>query len=346
MGSVVQCWFITFSGILGLFFLWRTSPVNWTSSNIVTKTSIQVDVSLPSSIINQHQNLSSQTLRYHKKKYRGSVSKYMLKLYHRRPSADIVRALQPLHVSAPINSYHHNGGGRILEFRLPPANPEENLEAAELLGSAGMILRVMMLNNLIEDDKFRDSRKEETWRAFNVTEAVKMTSGGSLRFLVRGRIYGNNLIQNDSPILVLSYTKPKSRKRRSVDEETDDTPSVIWTDNRRRRRNPCRKRPLYVDFAAINYDEWIVAPPGYDAYQCVGRCLFPFGDHLSPTKHAIVQALVSGALQGADGTKPVGRVCCVPTRLAPTSLLYLDASGTLTYQYGYEDMVVVECGCR
>ncbi|KAM0735977.1 Bone morphogenetic protein 10 [Formica fusca] len=106
---------------------------------------------------------------------------------------------------------------------------------------------------------------------------------------------------------------------------------------------------MYVDFALIAYDDWVVAPPGYEAYQCSGKCYFPFGDHLSPTKHAIVQTLIHGALQASEdlgGNKFVGRACCVPTRLAPTSLLYMDASGTLTYEYGYEDMVVSECGCR
>ncbi|KAH0547217.1 bone morphogenetic protein 10-like [Cotesia glomerata] len=343
MVVTVQCWLVTITGLLALF-LWRSWPVFDQSSFSakVTKASIQVDISVAQiPPLSSRFNVSS---RFRSKKFRGPVSKYMLELYHRRPSADIVRALQPLHVSAPVDNFPLFRG-RILEFRLPPANPAENLEAAELLGTAGMILRVMMLNNHIEDTRFRGSRKEETWRAFNVTDAVKMTSGGSLRFLVRGRIRGRKIMESYSPILVLSYTKPsKNRKRRSVEKE-EDSP-VVWSDNRRRRRNPCRRRPLYVNFASINYDEWIVAPPGYDAYQCVGKCLFPFGDHLSPTKHAIVQALVSGAVQGVDGSKPVGRVCCVPTRLAPTSLLYLDASGTLTYQYGYEDMVVVECGCR
>lgn len=42
----------------------------------------------------------------------------------------------------------------------------------------------------------------------------------------------------------------------------------------------------------------------------------------------------------------VGKVCCVPTRLAPISLLYYDERGILTYKYRYDEMVVAECGCR
>ncbi|XP_034947109.1 inhibin beta A chain-like [Chelonus insularis] len=346
MGGLLQFWILSLIGVFGILCVWRTFII-W-ENPVLTKASIQVDLTLPTTaIINQRFiNITNQkSPRFRKKKHHSSISRYMIQLYHRRPIADIVRALKPFHISAPIQ---YKGGGRILEFQMPPANPEENLEAAELLGTAGMILRVKFIDNfnIVQEEKqeFVFSRREESWRAFNVTIAVKMSKRNFIKFLVRGKVKGRP--ESESPILLLSYRKPVKRKKRSVvDEEADENSSPTWPESKRRRRNPCRKRPLYVDFATINYDEWVVAPPGYDAYQCVGKCLFPFGDHLSPTKHAIVQALVHGALQGVDG-KSVGRVCCVPTRLAPTSLLYLDSSGTLTYQYGYEDMVVVECGCR
>uniref|UniRef100_A0A6V7KCF8 TGF-beta family profile domain-containing protein n=1 Tax=Bracon brevicornis TaxID=1563983 RepID=A0A6V7KCF8_9HYME len=264
----------------------------------------------------------------------------MLQLYHKRPSADIVRALSPLHTSGPVEL---NGGGRVIEFELPPVNPEEYLEEAELLGTAGMIFRVKSIDNVVLPEEVRAKRRDESWQAFDVTSAVRKRKSQTLKFLIKGRVRG----PPEGPILLLSYSKPKKRRIRSTQEDSEEPPTAPWLDARRRRKNPCRKRPLYVDFSTINYDDWIVAPPGYDAYQCMGKCFFPFPDHLSPTKHAIVQALVQSALQGNEGAgKNVGKVCCVPTRLAPTSLLYLDASGTLTYQYGYEDMVVVECGCR
>lgn len=64
-------------------------------------------------------------------------------------------------------------------------------------------------------------------------------------------------------------------------------------------------------------------------------------DHLSPTKHAIVQALLHSV---APSRAP--RSCCVPSKLEPISLLYVDEKGVLTYRFGYNDMVVTECGCR
>ncbi|KAK1117199.1 hypothetical protein K0M31_016896 [Melipona bicolor] len=331
--------FLLFIGTFCVYGLWKISSLSWQTSTVHAKASIQFDLSIPASSPSVLRRFSNKTNRKiidkGHRKFRGVVSKYMLELYHRRSDVDIVRALEPIRMSGPTKD-----GARILVFSVPPSDSDEALEIAELLGVAGSILRVRL--DYVDDSGSCRSRKDESWRAFNVTSAVITRSGSVVRFRVYGRVGYHPC--GDGPILLMSYTKMrKKRLRRSIEEEeTDESDGP-----RRRRKNSCRRRSLYVDFALIAYDEWVVAPPGYEAYQCSGKCFYPFGDHLSPTKHAIVQTLVHGALQGVEGgSKPVGRACCVPTRLAPTSLLYLDASGTLTYQYGYEDMVVAECGCR
>nr|XP_003704270.1 PREDICTED: univin-like [Megachile rotundata] len=331
-----HCLLLLVVGTFCVYGLWKTGSLSWQRSTVHAKASIQFDLSIPASSPSALHRFSNKTSKRNSekshRKYRGAVSRYMLELYHRRSDVDIVRALQPIHVSGPTND-----GARILVFSVPLVAPEESLEAAELLGVAGAILRVRL--DQVNASESCNSRKDDNWRAFNVTSAVASRTDNILRLRVYGRV--GYYPCGDGPILLLSYSKVKrKRSRRSVQEEEEDEGP------RRRRKNSCRRRSLYVDFALIAYDEWVVAPPGYEAYQCAGKCFYPFGDHLSPTKHAIVQTLVHGALQGVDGGKPVGRACCVPTRLAPTSLLYLDASGTLTYQYGYEDMVVAECGCR
>ena len=335
--------FLTFC----LCCLWKTGFFSSPTSSVLAKTSIKVDVSLPPSSLVIPQRFFNRTLKKfpekNRRKHHGSLSKYMLQLYHRRPDADIVRALQPRHISGPLQE-----GGRILEFFIPATKPGEALEAAELLGIAGMILRVRSLDTGVKNEVQR-CRRDDTWRAFDVTKAVLTRNGNIVRLLVSGQVEIRH--GGEGPILLLNYTKPKKRKSRSILDEDQEEHVTGWEEEggiRRRRRNICRRRPLYVDFSLIAYDEWVVAPPGYEAYQCAGKCFFPLADHLSPTKHAIVQTLVHGALQNSDrfSGKPVSRACCVPTRLAPTSLLYLDESGTLTYQYGYEDMVVAECGCR
>ncbi|XP_072520994.1 bone morphogenetic protein 10 [Salminus brasiliensis] len=117
-----------------------------------------------------------------------------------------------------------------------------------------------------------------------------------------------------------------------------DTASRI---RRNAKGNQCKKSSLYVDFKDIGWDSWILEPQGYEAYECTGICTYPLTKHVTPTKHAIVQTLVS--IKSPD---KVSRACCVPTKLDPISLLYLDDAGVVTYQYKFEGMVVAECGCR
>ncbi|MBW02591.1 Growth/differentiation factor 6, partial [Eschrichtius robustus] len=78
----------------------------------------------------------------------------------------------------------------------------------------------------------------------------------------------------------------------------------------------------------------------YEAYHCEGVCDFPLRSHLEPTNHAIIQTLMNSMDPGS--TPPS---CCVPTKLTPISILYIDAGNNVVYKQ-YEDMVVESCGCR
>lgn len=67
-------------------------------------------------------------------------------------------------------------------------------------------------------------------------------------------------------------------------------------------------------------------------------CDFPLRSHLEPTNHAIIQTLMNSMDPGS--TPPS---CCVPTKLTPISILYIDAGNNVVYKQ-YEDMVVESCG--
>ncbi|XP_007938274.1 bone morphogenetic protein 10 [Orycteropus afer afer] len=120
--------------------------------------------------------------------------------------------------------------------------------------------------------------------------------------------------------------------------------NIIYDSTARIRRNAkgnyCKRTPLYIDFKEIGWDSWIIAPPGYEAYECRGVCNYPLAEHLTPTKHAIIQALVH-----LKNSQKASKACCVPTKLDPISILYLD-KGVVTYKFKYEGMTVSECGCR
>lgn len=130
----------------------------------------------------------------------------------------------------------------------------------------------------------------------------------------------------------------------SKHEEVVEAAGVTVVAARRPRRSIktelCKRTPLYVDFRDIGWDSWIIQPRGYEAYGCNGVCNPPMTSEVSPTKHAIVQSLLSVQHPGKASL-----ACCVPTKLEPISLLYYE-NGVVTFKQKYEEMVVAECGCR
>lgn len=106
------------------------------------------------------------------------------------------------------------------------------------------------------------------------------------------------------------------------------------------KTEPCKRTPLYVDFRDIGWDSWVIQPLGYEAYECNGVCNSPMTSEVSPTRHAVVQSLLSVRNPGRASLP-----CCVPTKLEPISLLYHE-NGVVTFKHKYEGMVVAECGCR
>ncbi|MPC22470.1 Bone morphogenetic protein 2 [Portunus trituberculatus] len=108
----------------------------------------------------------------------------------------------------------------------------------------------------------------------------------------------------------------------------------------KKTRDTCRRHRLHVDFRQVGWDDWIVAPSGYDAYFCKGDCHFPLHDSLNTTNHAVVQTLVNSRYPDR-----VPKACCVPTELSPISMLYLDDDKNFVLK-NHQDMVVEGCGCR
>jgi hypothetical protein len=107
----------------------------------------------------------------------------------------------------------------------------------------------------------------------------------------------------------------------------------------RKRSQMCQRHKLHVKFADVGWQDWIVAPSGYQAYYCAGECPTALSDIMNATNHAIVQNLVHSV-----SPKAVPRPCCVPTELSEISLLYVEDNGVVVKSYS--DMVVEACGCR
>ncbi|XP_052853291.1 protein decapentaplegic isoform X1 [Drosophila gunungcola] len=155
--------------------------------------------------------------------------------------------------------------------------------------------------------------------------------------------------QHKQPLL-FTYTDDGRHKARSIRDVSGSEGGGKGGRNKRqpnrrpsRRKNhddTCRRHSLYVDFSDVGWDDWIVAPLGYDAYYCHGKCPFPLADHLNSTNHAVVQTLVNNMNPGK-----VPKACCVPTQLDSVAMLYLNDQSTVVLK-NYQEMTVVGCGCR
>ncbi|XP_052563996.1 protein decapentaplegic isoform X2 [Culex pipiens pallens] len=144
--------------------------------------------------------------------------------------------------------------------------------------------------------------------------------------------------------LLFTYTDDGRHKQRPIRDAISNVNRARRTPMRNRRRKNgnelCQRRPLYVDFSDVGWSDWIVAPPGYEAFYCQGDCQFPIADHLNTTNHAIVQTLVNSI---SPSYAP--KACCVPTQLSSISMLYLNEQNKVVLK-NYQDMTVVGCGCR
>lgn len=200
------------------------------------------------------------------------------------------------------------------------------------------------------DTKIVDARQMGV-RSMDVSEAVR-------RWMVTPKSNNGLLVE------VVPFTKTSTldashvRLRRSVEDGdvwsqhepllvvyANDGKAKIRTkravvNKHKKTRETCRRHRLHVDFRQVGWDDWIVAPTGYDAYFCKGECNFPLHDSLNTTNHAVVQTLVNSRYPDR-----VPRACCVPTELSPISMLYVDDDKKFVLK-NHQDMVVEGCGCR
>ncbi|XP_059836966.1 growth/differentiation factor 5 [Hypanus sabinus] len=203
---------------------------------------------------------------------------------------------------------------------------------------------------------FRTSRKDQllTQLCFEL-EALDRGRTVDLRSLGFGRV--GRQTKEKALLLVFGRTKKRDlffNEVKARSGQDDKTVYEFLFNQRRKRRAPhmsrqskgkktkprCTRRPLHVNFKEMGWDDWIIAPLDYEAYHCEGVCDFPLRSHLEPTNHAIIQTLMNS--MDPESTPPS---CCVPTKLSPISILYIDSANNVVYKQ-YEDMVVESCGCR
>ena len=130
-----------------------------------------------------------------------------------------------------------------------------------------------------------------------------------------------------------------------VNKTTDPkTPEAPWADvhfpleEAEHHDGTCRKVGMFVSFAEIGLSDYIIAPEGFDAFQCKGKC-----SSIQRKKFPNRSALVTLLKKKKDIEIDV-EACCVPTKLASISALVFENGGVLLKTF--DDMVVEECGCE
>ena len=122
---------------------------------------------------------------------------------------------------------------------------------------------------------------------------------------------------------------PASRSRRRRDVIRDDCV-------RGGGQSECCRYPLYINFRDIGWQNWVLAPLGFQAFFCDGQCSTSakFG-----TRFASVQAKLH-----ASNPLAAPAPCCGASKLAPLKLL-VRTDDNRAERVTLEDMVVEECRC-
>ena len=97
----------------------------------------------------------------------------------------------------------------------------------------------------------------------------------------------------------------------------------------------CRFR-THISFSEIGWNDWILAPEGFDAYFCDGECPHRF-------KMANNFAGIQSVLH-LNNPKKYPKLCCVPSKLSPLTILHKDDKGRYMFK-DYPDLVVEDCRC-
>ncbi|KAF2882318.1 hypothetical protein ILUMI_23883 [Ignelater luminosus] len=138
------------------------------------------------------------------------------------------------------------------------------------------------------------------------------------------------------PFLVI-YTHTQQRRiqqHRRIKRHANCSPGL----------NECCRESLYVSFAEIGWDDWIIQPAGYNAYFCKGSCSTAASVTLSATQHnSILQKVMFGPNRSSTRKLEL-TPCCAATQFKPLQLFYMGNNKTITTKI-LSNMIVDACGC-
>ncbi|KAJ4940105.1 hypothetical protein JOQ06_026415 [Pogonophryne albipinna] len=251
-----------------------------------------------------------------------------------------------------------------VEFGAPPRQ-QKSPQSQERLSSANMPYILIYADDRAIDEPNSVALSLQRYGPFPVAEdaSSSASSASRIRRDLHHHLQTNNIpkvqyntLKNHElwqntyfPAKAKAAVKP-GRKQGQESSEGLGKPQVLSFDERtmkkaRRRQwsepRVCSRRYLRVDFADIGWSEWVLAPKSFDAYYCAGACGFPISKVVRPSNHATIQSIVR-----AVGIVPgVPEPCCVPDKMSPLSVLFLDTSRNMVLKV-YPGMSVDTCACR
>ncbi|NXJ81303.1 DERR protein, partial [Trogon melanurus] len=242
-----------------------------------------------------------------------------------------------LEIKFSHNSYHASSQGQIFELRLYQSSqlPLRGMSSHE---QSRKLLVEQSFAQLHKSLLFNLSRVAKDWTTYSrnlgLILEISVSRGAGASTLASEGLRSvcasiDSFLDTSLLVVTLSQQQCKASRRRRSARPTPVTPSDL-----------CKPRRLYVSFSDVGWENWIIAPQGYQANYCRGECPFPLTAELNSTNHAILQTMVHSL--DPEGTP---QPCCVPVRLSPISILYYDNNDNVVLRH-YEDMVVDECGCR
>jgi len=128
----------------------------------------------------------------------------------------------------------------------------------------------------------------------------------------------------------------------SLDPKTTEAP---WTnvkfplEEAEHDGDTCRKVAMYVNFTELALSDEIIAPRGFNVFQCKGKC------SSTQRKKFPHRSEIMALLEKKKGVEIDDEACCVPTKLAQLSVIVLKKDGYIVLKT-FNDIVVQECGCE
>ncbi|XP_045481174.1 bone morphogenetic protein 2-like [Harmonia axyridis] len=179
---------------------------------------------------------------------------------------------------------------------------------------------------------FRISRKSiESWA--NLTEELRL-----LISISEANQVNSTTVFNDT------YNTKKMRTfliLRISDTESDNSFNKMAPKNDstgyRVSHKYCSRTEFYLDFRKLHWSNFIIAPEGFMAYDCQGKCtrhnVDMFSNHLK----------MLTTFQDVD--KRTRSPCCVGVDFYSLPIMFYDHSGNVVMKI-YKNLIVANCGCR